>query len=85
MEKFQLTFKKLCGLTTDGAPAMVVSKKGLVAFGKKEMNRLSLDTNDLIVCHCIVHQEKSLCTVVATKPCDVNNSVMDKFCDKQRA
>ena len=60
MEKFQLTFEKLSGLTTDGAPAMVGSKNELVAFVKKEMDRLSLDTNDLIVCHCIVHQE-NLC------------------------
>ena len=55
MEKIQLTFEKLSGLTTDGAPAMVGSKMGLVAFVKKEMDRLSLDTNYLIVCHCIVH------------------------------
>ena len=60
MEKFQLKFEKLSGLTSDGAPAMVGSKKGLIAFVKKEMDLLSLDTNDLIVCHCIVHKE-NLC------------------------
>ena len=60
MEKFQLTFEKLSVLTTDGAPAIVSSKRGLVSSVKKEMDRLSLDTNDLIVYHYIVHQE-NLC------------------------
>lgn len=60
MKKLELTFEKLSGLTTDGAPAMVGSQKGLIAFVKKEMNRLSLDPSDLIICHCIIHQE-SLC------------------------
>lgn len=43
MKKLELTFEKLSGLTTDGAPAMVGSRKGLIAFVKKELNRLSLD------------------------------------------
>lgn len=60
MKKLELTFEKLSGLTTDGAPAMVGSQKGLVAFVKKELSRLNLDPNDLIICHCIIHQE-SLC------------------------
>ena len=49
MEKFQLRFEKLSGFTTVGDPAMVGSKKVLVAFVKKEMDRLSLDNKDLIV------------------------------------
>ena len=60
MKKLELTFEKLSGLTTDGAPAMVGSQKGLIAFVKKELNHLSLDPSDLIICHCIIHQE-SLC------------------------
>jgi hypothetical protein len=35
MKKLELTFEKLSGLTTDGAPAMVGSQKGLIAFVKK--------------------------------------------------
>lgn len=57
MNKLELPFDKLSGLTTDGALAMVGSQKGLIAFIKKEMNRLSLDPTDLIICHCIIHQE----------------------------
>ncbi|XP_074045122.1 LYR motif-containing protein 9 isoform X1 [Macrotis lagotis] len=57
MKKLELTFEKLSGLTTDGAPAMVDSQKGLIAFVKKELNRLSLDPSDLITCHCIIRQE----------------------------
>lgn len=60
MKKLELSFEKLSGLTTDGAPSMVGSQKGLIAFVKKELDRLSLDSSNLIVCHCIIHQE-SLC------------------------
>ncbi len=60
MNKFELPFEKLSGLATDGAPAMLGSQKGLTALVKKEMSHLSLDPSDLIVCHCIIHQE-SLC------------------------
>ncbi|KAK1333566.1 LOW QUALITY PROTEIN: hypothetical protein QTO34_005951, partial [Cnephaeus nilssonii] len=60
MKKFELTFEKLSGLITDGAPAMVDSQKGLISLVKKELDRLSLDPSNLIVCHCIIHQE-SLC------------------------
>ena len=56
MKKFQLTFEKISGLTTDGARAMVGLKMRLVAFVKKEMDHLSLDTNDLIA--CLVMQSK---------------------------
>lgn len=34
--------------------------KGLTALVKKEMSCLSLNPRDLVVCHCIIHQE-SLC------------------------
>nr|XP_006115076.1 general transcription factor II-I repeat domain-containing protein 2A-like [Pelodiscus sinensis]XP_025036450.1 general transcription factor II-I repeat domain-containing protein 2A-like [Pelodiscus sinensis] len=57
---YQLSFEKLSGLTTNGAPAMVESQKGLVALVKKEMDRLGLDPSKLIVCHCNIHQE-NLC------------------------
>lgn len=60
MSNFALRFEKLSGIATDGAPAMVGTQKGLTALIKKEMSRLSLGPNDLIVCHCIIHQE-SLC------------------------
>ncbi|KAI4830515.1 hypothetical protein KUCAC02_002143 [Chaenocephalus aceratus] len=60
MNKFDLQFDKLSGLATDGAPAMVGVQKGLTASVRKETSRLSLDPNELVVCHCIVHQE-NLC------------------------
>ena len=52
-----LPFEKLRGLTTDGAPVVVGSHKGLVALVKKELEPLSLDPYDLMVCHYILHQE----------------------------
>uniref|UniRef100_UPI00358F8063 general transcription factor II-I repeat domain-containing protein 2A-like n=1 Tax=Myxine glutinosa TaxID=7769 RepID=UPI00358F8063 len=60
MNKFELQFDKLSGLATDGAPAMVGVQKGLTALFKKEMSRLSLDPSELLVCHCIIHQD-NLC------------------------
>ncbi|KAK0153316.1 General transcription factor II-I repeat domain-containing protein 2B [Merluccius polli] len=49
--------------------AMVGSQKGLTALVKKEMSHLSLDPSDLVVCHCIIHQESHnnvMKTIVST-------------------
>ncbi len=48
MNNFELTFEKLSGIATDGAPTMVGAQKGLTVLVKKEMSRLSLDPNDLL-------------------------------------
>ena len=60
MGKFNLPFEKLGGIATDGAPAMVGSQKGLTALLKKELTRFGLAVDDLVVCHCIIHQQ-NLC------------------------
>ena len=57
-KKYQLDPKKLLGLTTDGAPAMVGKHKGfcktfLEAFGAQKV----------VLNHCIIHQE-NLCNKV---------------------
>ena len=57
-KKYQLDPKKLSGLTTDGAPAMVGKHKGfcktfLEAFGAQKV----------VLNHCIIHQ-KNLCNKV---------------------
>ncbi len=57
---FDLSYEKLSGIATDGAPSMVGSKKGLVALIKKELENRELNADKLIVCHCIIHQE-NLC------------------------
>ena len=57
IEKLELTFEKLSGLTTDGAPAIIGLQKELVAFVKNELVSLGLDPNDLSICDCIVHQD----------------------------
>ena len=84
MNKFEL-LEKLSGLTTDGAPAMVGPQKGLTALVKKEISRLSLDPSDLVVCHCIIHQE-SLCAH-SMKLHNVNDNChfRHKFYQKQTA
>nr|KAF6500824.1 hypothetical protein HJG59_007864 [Molossus molossus] len=58
MKILELAFEKFSGLTTDGAPAMVGSQIGLIVFVKEELNHLSLDPRDLIICYCIIHQER---------------------------
>ena len=57
--KYNLTFSKLIGLTTDGAPCMLGKRKGVVALAVRELSILGLES-DLIVSHCIIHQE-NLC------------------------
>ncbi len=41
---------------------MLGKQNGLTALVKKEMSHLSLDPSDVIICHCIIHQE-SLCAL----------------------
>ncbi|XP_068240160.1 general transcription factor II-I repeat domain-containing protein 2-like [Palaemon carinicauda] len=60
MNRFAVTFEKRSGQITDEAPAIVGSKTGLVAYVKNELGRVSIDPNNLIVCHCLIHQQ-SLC------------------------
>uniref|UniRef100_A0A0L8FG52 SPIN-DOC-like zinc-finger domain-containing protein n=1 Tax=Octopus bimaculoides TaxID=37653 RepID=A0A0L8FG52_OCTBM len=60
MARFNLHFKNLDGLSTDGAPAMVGSKADLVSKIRSELASMSIDTKDLSIFHCIIHQE-NLC------------------------
>ena len=60
LEKFNFPLSKLSGIATDGAPAMVGSKKGLVALMKSEMTSKGINADNLVVCHCVIHRE-SLC------------------------
>ena len=60
MGKFNLLFDKLGGIAADGAPAMVGLQEGLTTLLKKELTRRGLAADDLVVCHCIIHQQ-NLC------------------------
>ena len=50
----------LCGIVTDGAPAMVGSNISAVTKIKSELNEKSINTEDLCILHCIIHQQ-NLC------------------------
>ncbi|KAK1343747.1 hypothetical protein QTO34_014300 [Cnephaeus nilssonii] len=63
MKKFELRFENVSDLTIDGAPAMVGLHKKRVKRICQEIIGLSLDPSDLIICHCIIHQE-SLCAQI---------------------
>ena len=56
VEKFELNPAKLCGLTTDGAPSMTGRTNG---FTKTFLD--AIGAQDVVVSHCIIHQE-NLCT-----------------------
>ena len=60
LDKFNLPFDKLCGVVTDGAPAMIGKHKGVVSLLTKEMDARGIGPDNLVSFHCIVHQQ-SLC------------------------
>lgn len=57
VNKMELPWNKLVGLTTDGAPAMCGEVRGLVGLTRKAMGHTG---ENLVVYHCIIHQE-ALC------------------------
>ena len=58
--KFYLRLDELCGVATDGAPAMVGKHKGVVSLLKKEMDARGIRHDRLVSFYCIVHQQ-TLC------------------------
>ena len=60
LDKFNLPIDKLCGVVTDGAPALVGRHKDVVSLLKKEMDARRIRPDRLVSFHCIVHQQ-SLC------------------------
>ncbi len=59
-DKNKLDKERLSGITTDGAPAMVGKFKGFAKIFLEEMN---LDSCNVLVNHCIIHQE-NVCSKV---------------------
>ncbi|KAJ1118404.1 hypothetical protein NDU88_006595 [Pleurodeles waltl] len=55
----QLDWAKLAYVTTDGAPSMVGSMKGVVARIKKEMGKYN--HSHPIAIHCLIHQQALCC------------------------
>jgi hypothetical protein len=74
VEKFNLNLNKLQGVTTDAAPAVVGEKNGLTALITEEMEKRTGQASDLVLCHCIIHQQ-SLCSK-AIKMNHVMNTVV---------
>ena len=54
-----LNLSNICGVTTDGAPAMVGKVKGVVSLIEEEMRNAGIERK-LVKTHCIIHLE-ALC------------------------
>ena len=54
-----LNLSNICGVTTNGAPAMVGKVKGVVSLIEKEMRNAGIERK-LVRTHCIIHLE-ALC------------------------
>ena len=63
-DDMNLEFKKIVNVTTDGAPSMVGTKKGVVALIENHMNLNGIQT-ELVKFHCIIHQQ-DLCAKSAS-------------------
>jgi len=60
---FKLSASLLCGVATDGAKAMVGNKKGFLGILNKKMADLNIDSSNLYIFHCLIHQE-NLCSKI---------------------
>ena len=67
LNKHNFDLSKLVSVTTDGAPAMVGSKKGFVALLEKHLVSNGFQ-NNIIKLHCVIHQE-ALCA----KSCNIKD------------
>ncbi|CAI9736530.1 general transcription factor II-I repeat domain-containing protein 2-like [Octopus vulgaris] len=63
LEKAGLTYDRLVGIATDGAPAMIGKKQGLRGFVQRKLESLNVSKDQLLWYHCIIHQE-SLCSKI---------------------
>ncbi len=59
LQKYNLIFTKLSGVTTNGAPAITGKNNGLTALLLAELKKFEFESEP-IVSHCIIHQE-NLC------------------------
>uniref|UniRef100_A0A8C4NEB7 SPIN-DOC-like zinc-finger domain-containing protein n=1 Tax=Eptatretus burgeri TaxID=7764 RepID=A0A8C4NEB7_EPTBU len=64
LKEADLDLSRMCGITTDGAPAMVRDKKGFAALLVKYLHSLE-HQQDVKRFHCLVHQE-ALCAKSVT-------------------
>lgn len=55
MARFNLYFKRH-GLWTDGAPAIIGTNVGYVSKIRYELASVNIDTKDISILHCIIHQ-----------------------------
>ncbi len=59
IEQAGLPWRRLVGITTDGAPSMTGKKNGLVALVQRKLEEENADP--AVVLHCIIHQQ-ALCS-----------------------
>ena len=57
IDRMGLKWDKMCGITTDGAPAMAGQKKGMASMVCAKVQQ---NGGEAVKLHCVIHQE-SLC------------------------
>lgn len=73
-EKAGLTYDRLVGIATDGAPAMIGKEQGLRGFIRRKLESLNVSKDQILWYHCIIHQE-SLCSKIIQCDHVMNNVV----------
>uniref|UniRef100_A0A8C6UL32 Uncharacterized protein n=1 Tax=Neogobius melanostomus TaxID=47308 RepID=A0A8C6UL32_9GOBI len=71
IDKMGLQWEKLCGVTTDGAPAMAGERKGMASMVCSKVQESGGET---VKMHCIIHQEALCAKIVGLS--DVMNTVV---------
>jgi hypothetical protein len=56
-ERFRLKWSSLSGICTDGAPAKVGARKGLIGIVHERALELQIHPENLTNFHCIIHQQ----------------------------
>lgn len=72
-----LPLNRLVNVTTDGAPSMMGSRKGFIAFLSNKIQALYPDKGGILFLHCIIHQEALAKNVVKLPVTTVVNQIVN--------
>ncbi|CAG9786761.1 unnamed protein product [Diatraea saccharalis] len=73
LTSFALPWSKLVGVCTDDAPSMVGLRKDFIRILNEKTTELNLQKDDLIVLHCIIHQQNLCSNTIRLHKCGSKN------------